>query len=254
MQLAEILHAALEHDASDIHLVSGHPPMMRVNTVITPLDDTPAARAGLLSGDRIVSVDWQSLQGKKLVDVVKTLRGPPGSNLQLRVRRTDESIDISLTRAKIEVASVKTRWLEPGYAYIRISQFQNGTGEDFTEAIKGMQNEQHIEGLVLDLRNNPGGVLQASVTVADALLETGLIVYTEGRQPTSHFKYRATGTDLRNMIPAAIVYGNALDEVFDSGLLRPAALIASNRDNIFCKRSGCSVARFFVSPGSSARL
>ena len=86
----------------------------------------------------------------------------------------------------IEIDSVKTRWLEPGYAYIRISQFQTGTCDDFTRALERLQAEHNIDGLVLDLRNNPGGVLQASVAVADAFLENGLIVYNEGRLPSSH--------------------------------------------------------------------
>ncbi len=174
-------------------------------TVVAPLDDTPAARAGLQSGDRIIELDRESLKGKQLVDVVKMLRGPPGSELHLKLRREDQSMDITLTRAKIEIASVRTRWLEPGYAYIRISQFQTDTGHDFTDALNALKNEDHIHGLVLDLRNNPGGVLQASVAVADAFLEKGLIVYTEGRQPSSHLKYRASGNDLLDGAPIAVL-------------------------------------------------
>ncbi len=174
-------------------------------TVVAPLDDTPAARAGLQSGDRIIELDRESLKGKQLVDVVKMLRGPPGSELHLKLRREDQSMDITLTRAKIEIASVRTRWLEPGYAYIRISQFQTDTGHDFKDALNALKNEDHIHGLVLDLRNNPGGVLQASVAVADAFLEKGLIVYTEGRQPSSHLKYRASGNDLLDGAPIAVL-------------------------------------------------
>ena len=194
-------------------------------TVVAPLDDTPAAHAGLQSGDRIVAIDQEPLRGKKLVDVVKTLRGPPGSDVHLRLRRADQSISVSLTRAMIEIASVKTRWLEPGYAYIRISQFQTGTGDDFTRALERLQAEHNIDGLVLDLRNNPGGVLQASVAVADAFLENGLIVYTEGRLPSSHLKYRASGADLLNGAPIVVLInqGSASASEIVAGALKDHA-------------------------------
>ena len=168
-------------------------------TVIAPIDDTPASRAGLKSGDRIIELDQASLNGRKLMDVVEMLRGTPGSKIELTVARQDvpEPFPVSLTRDEISIASVKGSLLEPGYAYIRISQFQSGTGEEFGRVLKSLakENQQDLEGLILDLRNNPGGVLQASVSVADTFLTDGLIVYTEGRLPSSHLKYRASGRD-----------------------------------------------------------
>jgi len=168
-------------------------------TVIAPLDDTPASRGGLEPGDRIIELDKQTLAGQKLIDVVARLRGEPGSDVELTISRktSDDPFSVVLTRDDIRIASVKGHLIEPGYAYIRISQFQSNTGQEFGTRLKALkgENEADLEGLILDLRNNPGGVLQASVTVADAFLTEGLIVYTEGRLPSSHLKYRASGRD-----------------------------------------------------------
>ena len=178
-------------------------------TVIAPLDNTPADRAGLRSGDRIVELDHQTLKGQQLVDVVDSLRGQPGSSVHMRLVRENvqEPLDMELTRAVIDVASVQNSMLEPGYGYIRIAQFQSATGEDFVAATEALVDEAggQLRGLVLDLRNNPGGVLQASVSVADALLPEGLIVYTEGRLPSSHLKYRASGNDLLSGAPIVVL-------------------------------------------------
>lgn len=178
-------------------------------TVITPLDGTPASRAGLAPGDRIIELDGASLRGSKLVDVVSRLRGEPGSEIDLTISRKDEpkSFTVALTRAEILVASVRSTLMEPGYGYIRISQFQSSTGEEFGRALKALaeENDRPLDGLVLDLRNNPGGVLQASVSVADALLTEGLIVYTEGRLPSSHLKYRASGRDALDGRPVVVL-------------------------------------------------
>lgn len=177
-------------------------------TVIAPLDDTPASAAGLQSGDRITKIDDQTLRGKKLMAVVKLLRGEPGSTLQLRIVRAETTpFNVTLTRATIKIASVKGHLIEPGYGYIRISQFQSRTSEDFARQLNDLirDNKAALDGLVLDLRNNPGGVLQASVAVADTFLEEGLIVYTEGRLPTSRLKYRASGKDVLNGAPIVVL-------------------------------------------------
>lgn len=167
-------------------------------TVIAPLDDTPAAAAGLKSGDRIIALNSESLAGRKLMDVVTMLRGEPGSDVALTIdREAQEPFEVTLTRAEITVASVRGELIEPGYGYVRISQFQSNTAREFNRALDDLveENDQALEGLILDLRNNPGGVLQASVSVADTFLSDGLIVYTEGRLPSSHLKYRASGRD-----------------------------------------------------------
>jgi len=191
-------------------------------TVIAPLDNTPADSAGLRSGDRIIELDHQSLKGQQLVDVVDRLRGQPGSSLHMRLLRetVQEPLDIELTRDVIEVASVQNSMLEPGYGYIRIAQFQSATGEDFVAATEALVDEAggQLRGLVLDLRNNPGGVLQSSVSVADALLPEGLIVYTEGRLPSSHLKYRASGNDLLSGAPIVVL--------IDSGSASAAEIVA----------------------------
>ncbi|MEJ2086910.1 MAG: S41 family peptidase [Gammaproteobacteria bacterium] len=177
-------------------------------TVIAPLDGTPASRAGLQPGDRIIELDGESLTGRKLIEVVDMLRGPPGTEITLTiVRKREKPFTVPLERAQISVASVRGRLIEPGYAYIRISQFQSTTGEEFSAQLKALERDNGAElaGLVLDLRNNPGGVLQASVTVADTFLTEGLIVYTEGRLPSSHLKYRASGRDAMHGKPIVVL-------------------------------------------------
>ncbi|MCZ6642685.1 MAG: S41 family peptidase [Gammaproteobacteria bacterium] len=178
-------------------------------TIISPLDDTPAAAVGLQPGDRIVELDHESLKGKKLAQVINTMRGEPGSPLHLRIEREHEQqpLDFDIERAVIQVTSVKSKLLEPGFGYVRISQFQNTTSEDFHRALIQLteQAQSPLEGLVLDLRNNPGGVLQSSVDVADTFLEEGLIVYTEGRLPSSRLRYRASGKDFLNGAPVVVL-------------------------------------------------
>ena len=178
-------------------------------TVVAPIDGSPARAADLRPGDRIVELDRESLRGQRLAEVVKKLRGEPGTDVQLRIERNDapEAIDVSLTRALIEIASVDGRLLEPGYGYIRISQFHSATAEAFLAALKTLRSENggDLDGLVLDLRNNPGGLLQASVSVADAFLEEGLIVSTAGRLPSSQLRYRASGRDTLGGKPIVIL-------------------------------------------------
>ena len=173
--------------------------------VIAPMDGTPAARAGLAPGDRILALNREPLAGKKLLEVVGLLRGPPGTDVLLTLSRADEQFDLSLTRARILVESVRFRWLAPGHPYIRIARFQRDTAKNFAAAIESLQGEGTIEGLVLDLRNNPGGVLGAAVDVADALLDEGLIVYTEGRSPSSRRKFQVQAGDLLQGAPVAVL-------------------------------------------------
>ncbi len=180
-------------------------------TVISPLDDTPASAAGLQPGDRILELDQESLRGKKLMDVVELLRGEPGTDIDMRLSRDNaDPFNVALTRTTIEVKSVSGHLVEPGYGYIRISQFQSATGEEFAGKLNDLieANETGLNGLILDLRNNPGGVLQASVAVADSFLEEGLIVYTQGRLPSSQLKYRASGTDVLAGAPIVVLINN----------------------------------------------
>lgn len=176
--------------------------------IIAPIDDTPAEHAGLYAGDELISIDTEPVLGRTLDQVTDALRGAPGTSVQLAVRRDGSDLDFAIERATIDVDSVRTRYLEPGYGYVRISQFQTGTGPEFVKGIEALQQEHGpLKGLVLDLRNNPGGVLQASVDVADAFLTEadGLIVYTEGRQPSADLRYLATGPDLLHGAPLVVL-------------------------------------------------
>ena len=176
-------------------------------TVVESLDDAPAARAGVAAEDRLIAVDGESLKGKKLLDVIELLRGPRGSRVNLALTRSGSRFEVTLTRARIDVESVRTRWLEPGYAYVRISRFQKDTGNDFAEAVRALGQDAGggIAGLVLDLRNNPGGVLGASVDAADVLLERGLLICTESRPGMQRLEHRALTGDLLNGAPAAVL-------------------------------------------------
>lgn len=201
----------------ELGLVDGFP------TVVTPLDGTPASKSGMQSGDRLLYINKESLKGKKLIDVVGKLRGKAGSRVAITFKRdAQEPQTTTLTRAMIEVASVRGRLLEPGFAYIRISQFQTTTSEDFADLLTDLGSDRTLNGLVLDLRNNPGGVLQASVDVADALLTDGLIVYTEGRLPSSHLRYRASGQDLLKGAPVVVLinHGSASAAEIVAGALQ----------------------------------
>ena len=178
-------------------------------TVIAPIDGTPAERAGMRAADVIIEVDGVSLKGRRLGEAVADLRGAPGTPVQLRVRREGAAAPLvfDLVRETIRVVSVRSRLIEPGYGYLRISQFQRATPEHVRQALGQLEEETGaaLDGLVIDLRNNPGGVLGASVDVADAFLERGLIVYTEGRDASSEVRFTASGTDVINGAPLALL-------------------------------------------------
>jgi carboxyl-terminal processing protease len=176
-------------------------------TVIAPIHGTPAQRAGLQAGDRIIEIDHQPLIGRTLLDVVDLLRGEPGSAVHLRIRREEDAREVTLSRAVIELDSVTGHLLEPDIGYVRIAQFQAGTGSAFKAKLASLEGESggHLSGLILDLRDNPGGVLQASVAVADTLLDQGLITYTEGRLPSSNLRYRAAGGDRLHGAPVVVL-------------------------------------------------
>ena len=178
-------------------------------TVIAPIDDTPAARAGMRAGDVIIEVDGASLKGRRLGEAVADLRGAPGTPVRLRVRRegADSPLAFDLVRETIRIVTVRSRILEPGYGYVRISQFQRSTPDHVRDALGDLeaQTGAALEGLVIDLRNNPGGMLGASVDVADAFLEEGLIVYTEGRDASSVVRFTASGADVLDGAPLAVL-------------------------------------------------
>ena len=163
--------------------------------VVSPIDETPAARAGLRAGDLIVAIDGKPISA---FEAMEPLRGPAGSKVVLTIERGEEKpFDVTVTRETIRVTSVRSRMLEPGYGYVRISTFQADTGADFQKHLTQLQSQAggRLKGLVLDLRSNPGGLLTAAVQVADDLLEQGGIVSTRGRIPISDTRFVATPGD-----------------------------------------------------------
>jgi carboxyl-terminal processing protease len=165
--------------------------------VVSPIEDTPAFNAGIKSGDLIIKLDDTLVKGMTLEDAVKRMRGKPGSKITLTITRKNEPklLTFTITRAVIKVQSVKSKQIEPGYGYIRITQFQDKTGENLASALEGLykQNKGTLKGLVLDLRNDPGGLLTGAVGVSAAFLKKdALVVYTEGR--TEDAKMRLTAS------------------------------------------------------------
>ena len=176
--------------------------------VIAPFDDTPAARAGILAGDLIVAVDGVALT-PNTTEEAAPLRGEPGTTVVLTLLREDEDapIEVSLDREVIRVASVRSRMLEPGYGFIRISAFQTGTAADFERQLAELQEQAggNLRGLLIDMRSNPGGLLTSAVQIADALLEEGVIVTTRGRTPISDASFSATPGDLLEGAPVVVL-------------------------------------------------
>jgi len=175
--------------------------------VISPIDDTPAARAGVMASDLIIKLDDKSVKGMTLNDAVKIMRGKPNTDIELTIVREGEAkpLVITITREIIRVKSVKNRMLEPGFGYVRISNFQSRTTTDLLKAISDLQKEDKLRGLVLDLRNNPGGVLNGAVGVSDAFIDNGLLVYTEGRIDDSSHRYVATPGDSLHGAPLVVL-------------------------------------------------
>ena len=176
--------------------------------VVSPIDDTPASAAGIQPGDLIVKIDGQPTKGLSLMEAVEKMRGKAGSDIELTlVREGGKPFDVELTRAVIKVRSVKSQLLDDGYGYIRITQFQVNSGEEVGKALAKLRkdNGKKLRGLVLDLRNNPGGVLQAAVEVTDHFLKKGLIVYTEGRIANSELRFNADPADASEGVPLVVL-------------------------------------------------
>lgn len=174
--------------------------------VITPIDDTPAQRAGVKAGDLITKLDEQAVQGLSLNEAVDLMRGKPGSKVVLTIVREGEEkpLEIEVIRDVIQVASVKSRLIDENYAYVRVSQFQVNSGKEVYKHLQRLM-EKEIKGVVLDLRNNPGGVLQAAVDIGDIFLDEGLIVYTQGRLAESDQRFSATSKTLVPDLPMVVL-------------------------------------------------
>lgn len=176
--------------------------------VISPIDDTPAQRAGVQPGDLIIKLDDETVQGMSLEEAIVKMRGPKGAAITLTIARegVDAPLVIKLVRDVIKVESVRSRALENGFGYVRIAQFQVDTGSEFVKHLHKLKTETpKLKGVVLDLRNNPGGLLPSSIDVADALLDKGLIVYTQGRIPSSNSRFSATPGDELENIPLVVL-------------------------------------------------
>lgn len=194
--------------------------------VIAPIDDTPAQKAGIQAGDLIIRLDDTPVKGLSLNDAVKIMRGKPGTALDLTIVRegVEQPLKITVTRAIIKVKSVKSRSLGDGFGYVRISQFQSKTAENMVKAINKLKSDNKgvLKGMVLDLRNNPGGVLNGAVAVSDAFLKKGLIVYTEGRVSDSKLRFNATPDDVLDGAPLVVLVnqGSASASEIVSGALQ----------------------------------
>lgn len=176
--------------------------------VVSPIDDTPASRAGIQPGDVVIKIDGTSVKGLTLAQSVERMRGKIGTKVTLTIVRegAEKPLEIELSREKIRMTSVRTRDLAPGFAYLRITQFQSHTGSDAHKQLKALADGQSpLQGLVLDLRNNPGGVLAGAQQVADLFLDSGNIVYTEGRDARARQRLDASPGDLLHGAPIVVL-------------------------------------------------
>jgi carboxyl-terminal processing protease len=193
--------------------------------IVTPIDDTPASRAGIKPGDNIVKIDGVLVDPQNMDDMFKKLRGKPGSKITLTIlhKGSDTPVDMHLVRENIAITSVKVRQLEPGYDYIRITQFQSDTAGDLESKLAALIGKDGApKGAVLDLRNNPGGLLTAAVSVSDDFLDSGTIVTTRGRLPDSNMSFSAHPGDLLNGAPLVVLvnHGTASAAEIVSGALK----------------------------------
>jgi carboxyl-terminal processing protease len=177
--------------------------------VIAPFDGSPAALAGIRSGDVIVTIDGVAVNTNALSDTIGRMRGAEGTTVKIGIMRDGiaEPLLFTLKRSRVDLHSVRGELIEPGFGYVRISQFSETTGDDLGSALKDLRkhNGAPLEGLVLDMRDNPGGVLEAAVAVADAFLDSGVIVTAKGRTPDSKFEMDATPGDALNGAPIVVL-------------------------------------------------
>ena len=176
-------------------------------TIISPIEGTPADKAGLKAKDLIVKINGEPTQNMPSMEAVKQLRGTKGSEVTLSIYRDSwqELKEFTIIRALIPLHSVKGLFLEPGFAYIRITNFQSQTTKDLKDTLSELEQEKQIKGLILDLRNNPGGLLDQAISVSDVFLEKGLVVYTKGRIQEQNMTFQAHANNGKNLYPLVIL-------------------------------------------------
>ena len=192
--------------------------------VISPIDDTPASRAGIKAGDYIVKIKDTQVQGKTLSEAVDLMRGPVGSSIELTVRRrgVKKALTFNIIREVIEIQSVKTDLLEENIGYIRLTSFNENSGEQIEDKIKDLEKKQNIKAYILDLRNNPGGLLSQAIRISDFFLDNGEIVSTKSRKASENRKWFAKKGDLTNgkTLLVLINYGSASASEIVAGALK----------------------------------
>ncbi len=176
-------------------------------TVISPIEGTPADAAGLQAKDLIVKINGEATKNMPPMEAIKKLRGPKGSEVTISVYRDgwQELKEITIVRDTIPLRSIKGMFLDPGFAYIRITNFQEKTTKDLKKKLAELEKESTIKGLILDLRNNPGGLLDQAISVSDIFLEEGLVVYTKGRLPEQNMTFQAHANNGKNLYPLVIL-------------------------------------------------
>jgi carboxyl-terminal processing protease len=196
--------------------------------IVSPIEDTPAYIAGIKAGDKIIKIDGKPTREIGVMEAVRMMRGPKGEPITISIQRSgvSELQDFTIVRDIIKIQSVKSELLEGRYGYVRIAQFQNRTGSDLKEHLHQLQQDNpHLDGVILDLRNNPGGLLDQAVAVADLFLEEGLIVYTEGRDAESNMTFSAQqiGTEPEYPLIVLINGGSASAAEIVAGALQDHA-------------------------------
>ena len=236
--------------------------------VISPIDDTPASRAGIKAGDYIVKIENTQVQGKSLSEAVDLMRGPVGSSIELTVRRSGEkkALIFSVTREIIEVKSVKVDLLDENIGYLRLTSFNENSAEQIEKEIKKLENKNELKAYILDLRNNPGGLLSQAIKISDFFLEDGEIVSTKGRRSSENRKWFAKKGDITDgkTLIVLINYGSASASEIVAGALKDhkrAVLLGANsygkgsvQSIIPLKNKGAirlTVAKYYLPSGKS---
>ena len=236
--------------------------------VISPIDDTPASRAGIKAGDYIVKIDGEQVQGKSLTEAVDLMRGLVGTSIELTIRRRGEkkALTIIVVREIIEIQSVKTDTLENNIGYIRLTSFNENSGKQIKKKINQLENENKVKGYILDLRNNPGGLLSQAIKISDFFLDHGEIVSTKSRNASENRKWFAKKGDLTNGKPIILLinYGSASAAEIVAGALKDhkrAILVGENsygkgsvQSIIPLKNEGAirlTVAKYYLPSGKS---